>query len=42
MKKMSKARKLYRNERIIYEPYYDSILCFGFQLFTDLKDSVVE
>ena len=42
MKIMSKARKLYRNERIIYEHYYDSTLCFGFQLSTDLKDSVAE
>ena len=36
MKKMSEVRKLYRNERIMYEKYYDPILCFGLQLSTSL------
>ena len=35
MKKMSEVRKLYRNERIMYEKY-DPILCFGLQLSTSL------
>ena len=37
MKKMSKTRKLYRNERILYAQYYDSILWFGYQLSVNLK-----
>ena len=43
MKKMEeKVGNLYRNERIIYEKYYDAILCFGLQLSTNLKDYIPE
>ena len=42
MKKMSEVRKLCRNERIIYDKYYDAILCLGSQLSTSLKDYIPE
>ena len=42
LKKMPEVRKLYRNERIIYEKHYDAILCFGLQLSTNLKYYISE
>ena len=40
MKKISKIRRLYRNERSLYEYYHYSIMCLSFQLSTNLKDYV--
>ena len=40
MKKMSEIRRLYRNERTLYEYYHYSIMCLSFQLSTNLKDYV--
>ena len=40
MEKMSETRRLYRNERTLYEYYHYSIMCLSFQLSTNLKDYV--
>ena len=42
MKKMSQVKKLYRNERIICEKYYDADLCFSSLLPTSLKYYIPE
>ena len=42
MKKLSNTRRLYRNERTVYEYYHCLILCLSHQLSTNLKDYVSE
>ena len=39
---MSEIRRLYRDERTLYEYYHDSILCLSHQLSTNLTDFVLQ